>query len=322
MTGKGGNRPLSTAQAARFRSALGLLQGGRAGEAMELARQLAEEAPLAADAYQLHAMCAAEMGNARGAHTAFQRALELAPESQVVALNFSAWLGQQGRPREGLRALAGVTASVPVALRTGWLARQAGELTRARSAFDSVVSREPANVEGWLGLGSTLLDLGAYELAVAALRKATGLSENGRTGWVNLGLALRLLGKPTEALECLRRAASLGEPGPELEDAINGVLQDLGRTADAIEGARRLLVKHAGFAPGHETFAQLVWENGARLAPGVDPFSAFRAAARAQPANAELQRRYLRTLLGARRAAQAWEWLEHERRPRARLASG
>ena len=311
MVGNRCNRPLTSSQANRFTSALGLLQAGRVREAMAVARLLAWEAPLAADAHQLYAMCSAGSGDMPAAEEAFRRALELAPDAPVIALNFSAWLGQQGRPREGMRVLAGLAATVPVALTMGVLARQAGELAQARSSYERVVWEDPTNVRGWRGLGGTLLALRAYGLAVTAFRKVVDLSKEDRLAWFDLGVALRLQGKAEEALECLLRAASCGESGPELPDTINGVLQDLGRTLDAIEGARNLLAAHPGFAQGHETYAQLVWENGARFAVGVDPFSAFRAAAQAQPSNLDLQRRLVRTLLGAHQAAQAWEWLEH-----------
>lgn len=289
---------------------MGLLRGGQADAAARLARLLAEEAPDAADAHQLHAMCAAGAGDGQAAEAAFRSALALAPDAPVVRLNFATWLGQQGRPGEGVQLLSHLPASTQVALRMGLLARQAGDHAQARAAFESLTRLDRQSVDGWQGLGNALVSLGEYGLAVDAFRTAVRLSEDRPLGWLNLGVALRLLGQPEDALACLRRAASLGDPAPELEDTINGVLQDLGRTSEAIDGARRVVARYPDFASGHETFAQLLWESGERFTPDDDPLAAFHLAAQAQLGNLHLQRRFLRTLLATRRADQAWRWLE------------
>ena len=310
MAARRHNQALSTAQAHRFASIMGLLRSGQADDAARLARLLAEEAPDSADAHQLHAMCSADAGDGQAAEAAFRRALALAPDAPVVRLNFASWLGLQGRPREGFELLLHLPVSAQVALRMGLLARQAGDHAQARAAFERLTRLDRRSVDGWQGLGNALVSLGEYGLAVEAFRTAVGLSEDKPMGWLNLGVALRLLGKPADALACLRRAASLDDKLPELEDTVNGVLQDLGRTADAIEGARRVVARYPAFAPGHETFAQLLWESGEHFAPEDDPLAAFQAAAQAQPGNLHLQRRFLRTLLAMRRAERAWQWLD------------
>src|SRR5690606_18273471 len=83
------------------------------------------------------------------------------------------------------------------------------------------------------------------------------------------------------------------------QDAINGVLADAGHTMKALAGARRLVKLAPGMAQGHETLSRLLWENGAELAPGEDPFDEFRAAARSQPNNQALQFALARMLLSA-----------------------
>ena len=310
MAGERHNRALSTAQAARFGSAMALLRSGRAHEALGIARSLVEDAPGAADAQQLLAMCCAGTGDATAAEAAFRRALALAPMAAVVALNFASWLGKSGRIQEGMQVLERVPDSLQASFQLGLLALQAHDHARARDAFSRATRLDPTNPQAWDGLGNALHAMGAHEASAEAFRKATEISPGFARAWVNLGVSLRLLGRIEQALACFRRAEAIGLPVPELQDAINGTLQDSGQTAAAIEGAKKLVVEHPDYPPGHETLARLLWENGERFMPGVDPLSMFRDAAEKQPANAGLQRAFVRALLSARRPEEAWRWLE------------
>ncbi len=310
VSGERRNRALSTAQVARFGSAMELLQSGRTQEAIGIARSLVQEAPEAADAHQLFAMCCAGAGDATVAEAAFRRALALAPKATVVALNFASWLGRSGRLQEGIRVLEQVPDSLQASFQMGLLALQAHDHARARDAFTRVTSLDPTNSHAWDGLGNALHAMGEHEASAEAFRKAIEISPGFARAWINLGVSLRLLGMIEDALACFRRAEAIGHSAPELQDAINGTLQDSGQTAAAIEGARRLAVEHPGYPPGHETLARLLWENGERFMPGVDPLSIFRDAAEKQPGNAGLQRSFVRTLLSARLPEEAWRWLE------------
>ncbi len=304
------NRPLSAAQATRFAAAMALLRAGRTAEAMTRAQSLVAEAPAAADARQLLAMCAAEEGNPALAEAEFRKALAMAPDAPVVVLNFAAWLRRAGRLQECVRLLEQGPTGLDVELQLGMACLQLGEHRRARAAFDAVLARQADHPVAWNGLGRALGGLGDGEAAAEAFANATRIAPSDATGWINLGTALRLLGRSAEALGCLRRAQSLGSAAPELHDALNGVLLDLGETVQALAGARQLVARRPDFGPGHETLAHLLWEHGCDEDPAADPFAAFRTAARAQPDHRELQLRFIRMLLSARRPAEAWAWLE------------
>ncbi|MFT4256729.1 MAG: tetratricopeptide repeat protein [Pseudoxanthomonas sp.] len=308
------NRPLTAAQADRYGTALGLLQAGRSAQAVAIAEALAGEAPLAADAQQLLGMSRADAGDVAGAEAAFRRALELAPDSTVVALNFAAWLCKAGRLPDAARVLAAAPESAQTKLQQGLVALQMRDHALAREACERATRLQPDAATAWHGLGNALRALDDLESAAAAFRKATALAPRHAPAWANLGAVLRLLGRIDEALACLRRAESLGHAGPELKDAIDGVLQDAGRPAEALEGARKLVAAHPDYAPGHETLANLLWEHGPELAPQQDPLQAFRAAAHAQPGNRALRLRFVRMLLSARRAGEAAALLEQMRR--------
>lgn len=303
------NRPLTAAQASRFKTALGLLQMGKSGQAVAIAEALAGEAPLAADAQQLLAMTLADAGDSAGAETAFRRALGLAPDSPVVALNFAAWLRKAGRLPDAARVLATAPESAQTKIQQGMIALQMRNHALARASFERATRLQPDAV-AWHGLGSALRALDDLESAEAAFRKAIEHSPGYAPAWGNLGAVLRLLGRIDESLSCLRRAEDLGHAGPELKDAINGVLADRGLPAEALAGARMLVNTHPDFAQGHDTLAHLLWEHGPMLAPGEDPLDGFRAAALAQPGNRDLQLKFLGMLLSVRKAEEALRWLQ------------
>lgn len=191
-----------------------------------------------------------------------------------------------------------------------------GRQDQADAAFERALALVPGNamVSRNYGVslarhGKALRAQGQLEAAEPVLRKALAMSPEQPSAWVDLGAVLRLLGRVDEALAAFRRAEGMlqqrGVDQPELQDAINGVLADAGRPADALAGARKLVAVHPEHAPAHETLGNLLWENGAELAPGEDPLDEFRAAAQAQPDNRALQLAFARMLMAARRAEEA-----------------
>jgi len=307
-------RALPAAQARRFLSAQRMLQQGDSVGAMQVARALATEVPDAADPQQLLAMCLADQGDAAGAQAAFVRARALAPDSDVVVLNFAAWLCRSGRSTEALRLLEAAPVTAQTALQLGLLRLQRGLLDAARHAFATAVAMQPTLVSAWHGLGSALEALGELEAADEALQRAIATAPGYAPAWVNRGSVLRMRGLIDDALGCLRQAQALGQDSADVRNAIVGLLQDRGQPADALAAARVIVARDPGFVPGHESLAHLLWEYGAALAPGEDPFEPFREAARHQPRHLPLHIALARALLEADRAAESLDWLHPLRR--------
>ena len=193
---------------------------------------------------------------------------------------------------------------------------ESGQQGRAAAAFEHALSLCPGNttVSRNYGVllakqGKAMRMQGQHAVAESLLRKALGLWSEQPSAWVDLGVVLRLQGQVDEALTSLRRAKEIldrrGINRPEIQDAINGVLVDAGRTADALAGARTLVASHPSHAPAYETLSNLLWEHGAKLAPGEDPLGELRAAASAQPDNRALQLVLARMLLEAKREDEA-----------------
>jgi tetratricopeptide (TPR) repeat protein len=303
-------QPLTAAQAVALKAAHARLQSGDAAQAREIADSLVSEAPRSADAQLLLAVVLAESGDDQGAHAAFRRARELAPRSEVVALNFARWLRRQGRPDAAAEVLDAVEGTQAVLLQRGLLALQLQDARLARSLFDRVVRQHRGSVTGWQGLGNALRALGEYEAAESAFRNVISLQPGHAPGWFGLGAALRLQGRITEALSAMRHAQSLGLDSAELLNAINGTLYDGGYRADAVAGAHALLRRYPDDVHGHEMLAHLLWETGTGEGPAQDPVAAFRIAAGRRPQDRALQLGLVRMLLSMKRPADALELLD------------
>ncbi|MCA0393589.1 MAG: tetratricopeptide repeat protein [Proteobacteria bacterium] len=304
------NRPLTLAQAARFEEAIALLRKREVSRALGVARDLVAAAPGSADALHLQAMCLADAGDVPAAEASFRGALALAPGAEAVGLNFASWLGRCGRIEEAIGVLQDLPASGQVLIQRGSLALRRHDPRAAREAFEAALRLQPDSRPAWLGLGNALRTSAEPEAAEHAFRRAIGLSPGQASAWVGLGVVLRQLGRLDEALACLREAQRLGYPGAELLDEINGTLQDAGRPEEALAGARSLVDRFPAYASGHASLAHLLWEHGPVLATGEDPFAGFLRAARAQPANRDLQLRLAGMLVSAGRAEEAVAALE------------
>jgi len=307
-------RPLTGAQASRFQTAVRLLGERQVQQALALARELAFQAGDSADAQQLLGMCLAEASDQRGAEAAFRRALALAPTSQVVALNFGAFLARIQRLDEAAAVLESVPPVAQTLVQLGFVLLQMTDHGRARKAFEDAIGLGGGDGAAWQGLGSALRGLGELQSAADAFRRATELMPRHAPAWINLGHVLRLLGCIEDALACMHCARALGYDLEDLDDAINGLLLDAGQPAQALDGARALARRSPGYAPGQHTLANILWEFGPELAPGEDPLDAFRTAARERAGDRTMQLQLVRMLMAVRRPEEALSVLDPMRR--------
>lgn len=309
MSSPGRPQALTPAQARDLQTAAGMLQAGRAGEALALARRLAAEATRAPDAHQLLGMCLGESGNAERAEQAFLRALELAPDHPLVLVNYATMLRKAGRPEPALAQLRRAVASAP-GFAKGWSELGASALAAglgddAQMALERAVALQPDSVPDWQMLGHAARATGDLEAAEAAFRRVLALLPGHASASLDLGMVLRLAGRPEEAAACLERIAGSGNDSPELADALVGALLDDGRPDEAMALARQVAADHPDFVPGLVTLANLLWEHGEALAPGIDPFDMLRAAIAHQPRNHALRTALVQLLLSARHAEEA-----------------
>ena len=313
---------LTAPQAARLQQAFRLLQAGGAPDALALARGVAAEAPRAPDAQHALALCHSACGAAQPAEQAFRRALELAPGHPLMLGNYARFLENLGRPRDALAALERATRAAPDSAQAwtelGIASLKQGQAEHAATALERAVSLQPDAARAWHALGNARRAAGDLDGAEAAFRTTVGLTPGSGAAWVNLGVVLRLLGRPAEALPCLEAARKAGYSGPELGDAETGALVDIGRFEPALARARQLIREFPQYTAGQVALVHLLWEHGAALASGEDPFGLIRAAIRDQPDNEPLQLAYVGLLIETR---QAEEGLQRTAALRARRDS-
>lgn len=302
---------LTAPQAARLQHAFRLLQSGGAPDALALARSVATEAPGAPDAQHALALCHSACGAARPAEQAFRRALELAPGNPLILGNYARFLQKLGRPRDAMDVLERATRAAPDSAQAwtelGIASLKQGQAEPAATALERAVGLQPDAARAWHALGNARRAADDLEGAEAAFRTTVGLKPGNGAAWVNLGMVLRLQGRPAEALSCLEAARKAGYSGPELGDAETGALVDVGRFEQALSRARQLIREFPQYTAGQVTLVHLLWEHGAALASGEDPFDLIRAAIREQPDNQPLQLAYVGLLLETRQAEEGLE---------------
>lgn len=191
----------------------------------------------------------------------------------------------------------------------------------AQSAFERALELAPGSmvVKKNFGLflikqGKFLREQSDFENAVKSLRRAVRINPQHAAAWAELGLALRFSGNIEAALQAFQQAQALGINSPGLRDAINGTLQDTGEISRALSGARQLVTEFPDFSSGYETLTNILWENGRKLDSEEDPLAVFRSAVQAQPGHRDLQLKFVRTLLSAKRADEALGLLQAMRR--------
>ncbi|MHC9084942.1 2OG-Fe(II) oxygenase family protein [Luteimonas sp. RIT-PG2_3] len=311
MTAAAGIRPLTASQAQTFEHAQHLARAGQHGQAVMLANALVAEAPGAADAHHLLAMCLAESGADVAAEQSFRAALSLAPMSRPMLLNFSTWLRRRQRGIELLDTLRDALASAPedeaLLMQVGMVELESGQATRAIGTFNRLLVRAPRSLPGWHAIGNAQRVAGHPERALSSFKRTIEIDAGYVPGWVNLGATQRELGRVGEALASFSHASALGYATPEFMDVVAGTLADAGEPDRALAMARETVARHPDFAAGHVNLAHLAWEFGDGASPESDPLIDLRIAAGRQPGNRSLQMAYLRLLLEARDGEQAVE---------------
>jgi Flp pilus assembly protein TadD len=92
---------------------------------------------------------------------------------------------------------------------TGTLSFRKGRPKEAAGAFRRAVELQPQRNEGWINLGSALLECAQYEDAAHALQQAIAIDPDIMIPHMLLGDALRMLGRRKPSIESYSRAVAL-----------------------------------------------------------------------------------------------------------------
>lgn len=167
-------------------------------------------------------------------------------------------------PRQTKRP-AGATSSKAQAwlekMQAGQRAFKHGQMDIARRAFGAATRKQPKRYEGWVNLGSVLLQLGELDAADTALKRAHVLNSTLSTIPMLQGDVFRLLGRADAAARAYEEAVAL-ERSPQ---ALNKLACHLRSRRDAIQAFSlydEALRRDAGFSLARVNRATLLLETG------------------------------------------------------------
>jgi len=168
-----------------------------------------------------------DRGDAGGALTCFQRAVEWDPNSAPFHEALAVGLSLAGKPESAVVEL------------------------------QAACRLAPGDAEYQFKLGLAFNEIGRLDDARAALAEAVKLDPRFAKAWYNLGLACNAAGQTEPALDDLLRAESLDPAAPQIPYARATILTRVGRVADARVAARRALELQPDYPEARELLRSL-----------------------------------------------------------------
>jgi tetratricopeptide (TPR) repeat protein len=168
-----------------------LASGGFCGEA-EREYSLGPPAEAAAERFAI-GRCYQATGNAATAATAYERALELDPNTEEHYLSLAILLMAGGRSEEAggvlLRAARRFPESVRTLIAMSLLHLELGYPNRARIGYEKARALEPSSPAVWKLLGRIQMAEGTYAEAVKSFERAVSIDGNDAQTYLLLGMA-------------------------------------------------------------------------------------------------------------------------------------
>ena len=133
----------------------------------------------------------------------------------------------------------------------GLAAHQAGRLTEARRAYETVLAREPTHFDALHLLGVVCVQSRETERGAALIERAIGVSPDDAAAHVNLAMALTALGRFEAATRSCDAALAL-DPGSAGAHSNRGnALMAMGRVHDALACYDRVIALTPDYPEGH-----------------------------------------------------------------------
>ena len=187
------------------------------GDFAEAARMLTRAAAVRPDKLEVHFNLGAaqrKLNKLPEAETAFRRALEIAPSTAVIHLQLGQTLNHQGRLAEAAESFRSATGFEPkladAHFNLGKMQAILGDFYPSIASFARAAELEPEKAEALCELGMVLLALNRFDKAVEVLLHATAVEPKSQAPWSLLGSAYRLQGNTVDAIAALQKAVELG----------------------------------------------------------------------------------------------------------------
>lgn len=185
------------------------------------------------------------------AEAAARQAVVLAPNSGWTLGTLLMIVADLGRHDEAEKLIASLEAippqDAPWEEAVGFAHRSAGQLDKARNAFERALAKNPAREFVLLDYAATCADLEDWPAAEAAFARATSLNENNADAWLGLSGVQGQLQKYQDAESSARRALKLRPDDAQIWRNLACSLLDQEHYTDECEEAiRRCMTNDSG----------------------------------------------------------------------------
>ncbi|MCY3022049.1 MAG: tetratricopeptide repeat protein, partial [Planctomycetota bacterium] len=195
---------------------------------------------------------------------------------------------------------------------------QAGRLRQAAEIYQSILAREPLNVDALHLAGVLALQAGNPRRATELIGRAIALRPNESSFYNNQGEAFRLLGQLDQAGNCYRTALRLRARYPEAANNLGLVFKLRGQLDDAIVWLQKAIQWQPDYALACNNLGVAFQERG----DAGQALAAFRRAVELAPAFAEALSNLGQALLEAHAAGDALPYSRKAVELRANFAPG
>lgn len=234
-------------------------KAGQLAQAETLYRQVLQSDPNHAEALHFLGLVAYQTGRCEEAVLLMDRALRVAPTSQMYS-NRGVALQALERLDEAIGSYRDAIALDPsfsdAHYNLGLLYKTRGLYDEAVASFETVLSLNAGNADALNNTGAVLRDMGRPEDAIACYRRALAINPNFAGAYNNMGVAYKDLGRAEEAIACYRRAIELLPDGPAVAVAyvnLGNAMGDLGRIEDAATLLRKALAHKPDDGDGYSS---------------------------------------------------------------------
>jgi len=207
-------------------------QNARYDDAETMATSITLEFPGHQFGWKMLGVLLARTGRKSEALSAYQKAVQLAPQDAEAQNNL-------GTALEGF-----------------------GRFEEAKASYRQSIALKPDYVEAHNNLGNTLKELGRLEEAEASYRQAISLKSDYAEGHNNLGNTLQELSRFEEAEACYRRSIELKADYAEAHNNLGNTLQVLGRLEESEACYRQAMAFKFDFAEAHNNLGSTLQELG------------------------------------------------------------
>lgn len=279
------------------RRGLAFHQSGRLLEAQQCYQEVLEQDPRNVDASHLLGVLKAARGENAEALRLIRVAVDGAPGSSMILLNYGNALSAAGQPEEGLciydkalaiqpnncaawfnrgntlktlerslEALASFDRVIALEPRhvaahyyRGNILCELKRLDEALASFNQAIALKPDHVEAHHGRGNVLGDLARFDEALASFDRALSFRLDAEV-MAKRGMALRALGRLDEALASFEKAIAIKSDYVEAYNNRGVTLADLRRLNEALASYDRAVVLKPDYAQAHYNRGNALFE--------------------------------------------------------------